>query len=353
MNDNQQPPADDRAAWEGPERPEANASTSKKVDGAKTGGESWEQDVLSRLAFAAINEQKRARRWSIFFKILIFVYLFLVFWTIQVHRGGDGGLVDTGEHTALVELKGVIADDADANADDVVGALRDAFKSKDTRGVILRINSPGGSPVQAGYINDEIRRLRQKYPKIPLYAVVTDICASGGYYVAVAADKIYADKASIVGSIGVRMSGLTTFGFVDAMKKLGIERRMLAAGDDKAMLDPFSPLKEEEVKHVSTLLETIHQQFIRVVKEGRGDRIKGDEHTLFNGFYWTGAQAMDLGLVDGLANSSYVAREVIGAEKIVDYTHRPTPLERLTNRFGVVMAKAFAEILGVTETGLR
>lgn len=352
MSDNQQPPSDDRVTWEGPVQPQANTLSAGKEKEPKSGGDSWERDVLARLAFAAINEQRRSRRWGIFFKILIFIYLFLVFWSIQVNRG-EPGLVDSGEHTALVELKGIIADDADANADDVVSALRDAFKSKDTRGVILRINSPGGSPVQAGYINDEIHRLRKEYPKIPLYAVVTDICASGGYYVAVAADKIYADKASIVGSIGVRMSGLTTFGFVDAMKKLGIERRMLAAGDDKAMLDPFSPLKQDEVNHVTTLLETIHQQFIRVVKEGRGNRLKGDEHTLFNGFYWTGAQAVDLGLVDGLANSSYVAREVVGAEKIVDYTHRPSPLERFTNRFGAVMAETFASILGLTQTGLQ
>ena len=350
MSENQQPPNDERNAWEGPAQPTAGASAAPPGKGG--GGESWERDVIARLAFAAINEQKRSRRWSIFFKILIFVYLFLLFWSIQSNRG-EPGIVDTGEHTALVELKGVIADDAEANADDIVGALRDAFKSKNTRGVILRINSPGGSPVQAGYINDEIHRLRKKYPNIPLYAVVTDICASGGYYVAVAADKIYADKASIVGSIGVRMSGLTTFGFVDAMKKLGIERRMLAAGNDKAMLDPFSPLKPEEVKHVTNLLETIHQQFIHVVKEGRGNRLKGDDDTLFNGFYWTGSQAVDLGLVDGLANSSYVAREIIGAEKIVDYTRKPSPFERLTNRLGVVMAQAFARILGVTETGLR
>ena len=352
MSDDQQPPSDDRAAWESSAPAKPSASSAGKGDQPKAAAESWERDVLSRLAFAAINEQRRSRRWSIFFKFLIFAYLFLVFWSIQSNRG-EHALMDSGEHTALVELKGVIADDADANADDIVTALRNAFKNKNTRGVILRINSPGGSPVQAGYINDEIHRLRKEYPKIPLYAVVTDICASGGYYVAVAADKIYADKASIVGSIGVRMSGLTTFGFVEAMKKLGIERRMLAAGDDKAMLDPFSPLKPEEVKHVSTLLENIHQQFIHVVKEGRGDRLKGDDKTLFNGFYWTGEQAVDLGLVDGLANSSYVAREIIGAEKIVDYTHRPSPLERLTNRFGVVMAKAFAAILGVSDTGLR
>ena len=293
MSDEQQPPGDDRAAWENSAQTKPNATPSGKGDKPKVGEESWERDVLSRLALAAINEQRRARRWSIFFKFLIFGYLFLVFWSIQSNRG-EHALMESGEHTALVELKGVIADDADANADDIVSALRDAFQNKNTRGVILRINSPGGSPVQAGYINDEIHRLRKKYPKIPLYAVVTDICASGGYYVAVAADKIYADKASIVGSIGVRMSGLTTFGFVDAMKKLGIERRMLAAGDDKAMLDPFSPLKPEEVKHVSTLLENIHKQFIHVVKEGRGDRLKGDDKTLFNGFYWTGEQAVDL-----------------------------------------------------------
>lgn len=351
MSDNQQPPSDERAAWEGSAPAAGNTAPSNKEALSKSGGESWERDVISRLAFAAINEQKRSRRWSIFFKILLFIYLFMVFWMIQGDRG-ESGIVH-GDHTALVELKGVIADNEDANADDVVLALRDAFKNSGTRGVILRINSPGGSPVQAGYINDEIHRLRKQYPKIPIYAVVTDICASGGYYVAVAADKIYADKASIVGSIGVRMSGLTTFGFVDAMKKLGIERRMLAAGDDKAMLDPFSPLKEDEVKHVTALLENIHRQFINVVKEGRGDRLKGDEHTLFNGLYWTGEEAVDLGLVDALGNSSYVAREVIGAEKIVDYTHRPSPLERLTDRLGVVMAKGFAGTLGVTETGLR
>jgi protease-4 len=344
----QQPPHgdDERSAWEGP----APAAAPK---GRRVEDEGWEREVLSRLAMAAVDEQRRSRRWGIFFKALILIYLFMVFWAVNNERGDSGLVSGGGDHTALVELKGVIADTGDASADNIVGALRDAFSDKHTRGVILRINSPGGSPVQAGYINDEIHRLRKQYPKIPLYAVITDICASGGYYVAVAADKIYADKASIVGSIGVRMSGLTTFGFVDAMKKLGIERRMLAAGDDKAMLDPFSPLKQDEVRHVTQLLENIHQQFINVVKEGRGKRLKGDEHTLFNGLYWTGQEALDLGLVDGLANSSTVAREFIGAEKIVDYTHRPTPLERITDRLGVVMAKGFAAALGITGTTLR
>jgi len=352
MNDDQQPPNEERAAWEGEEAVMPRQENKKEKVKESADGENWERDVLARLAFAAVNEQKRARRWGIFFKFLIFIYLFLVFWTMHANRGGETGLVDT-DHTAVVELQGVISDDSEASADNIVSALRDAFKDKHTRGVILRINSPGGSPVQAGYINDEIHRLRKKYPNTPLYAVVTDICASGGYYVAAAADKIYADKASIVGSIGVRMSGMSTFGFVDAMKKLGIQRRMLAAGDDKAMLDPFSPLKPDEVKHVTNLLETIHQQFIKVVKEGRGDRLKADDHTLFNGLYWTGEQAVGLGLVDKLANSSYVASEVIGAKKMVDYTHRPSPLERITDRLGVVMAKTFASFVGLTETGVR
>lgn len=343
------PPHEERSAWEGPEA--AAPKTQKSQPGGK-GDENWERDMISRVAFASLTEQRRARRWNIFFKLLIFTYLFMVFWLYQGSKFGETSLVD-GDHTALVEIQGVIADNADANADDVVTSLRNAFKSVGTRGVILRINSPGGSPVQAGYINDEIRRLREEYPTIPVYAVVTDICASGGYYIAVAADKIYADKASIVGSIGVRMSGLSTFGFTEAMKKLGIERRLMAAGDDKAMLDPFSPLKEEEVTHTRALLDNIHQQFISVVKQGRGDRLKGDDQLLFNGLFWTGEQALALGLIDGLGASSHVARDVIGAEKIVDYTRHPSPFERFADRLGVVMAKGLASAMGLTETGVR
>ncbi len=302
----------------------------------------WQQDVINRLAFASVNEQRRTRRWSVLFKALLFVYLFALLFLYRPGAWEAEGLVK-GPHTALVELQGVIAPDTAASADQVIQGLRAAFEGKNAKGVILRINSPGGSPVQSGYINDEIKRLRDKHPDMPLYAVITDICASGGYYVAVAADEIYADKASIVGSIGVRMDG---FGFVDAMEKLGVERRLLTAGENKGFLDPFQPVKEEDVTHIQGLLNNIHQQFITTVREGRKDRLKDDD-SIFSGLVWTGEQGMELGLVDGLASSSYVARELIGAEKIVDYTPRPDFLERFGERFGVAMAKAFADIAGV------
>jgi protease-4 len=260
--------------------------------------EGWERDLVNRLAFAALKEQRRARRWGIFFKFLLFVYLlgilFLYTPSIELQPGaGD-------DHTALVELKGVIAPDKEGSADNVVSGLRSAFESDHAKGVILRINSPGGSPVQAGYINDEIRRLRKEHPDTPLYAVVADVCASGGYYAAVAADKIFADKASIVGSIGVRMDG---FGFVEAMDKLGVERRLLTAGEHKGFLDPFQPVKEGDVEHVQALLNDIHTQFIQVVRTGRGDKLK-DDPNLFSGFVWTGEQAVDLGLIDELGSAS-------------------------------------------------
>jgi len=231
----------------------------------------------------------------------------------------------------------------------LVSGLRRAFKDKNTAGVILRINSPGGSPVQSGYVYDEIKRLRKKYPDIKLYAVVTDICASGGYYIASAADEIYADKASIVGSIGVLMDG---FGFVDTMKKVGVERRLLTAGKHKGILDPFSPLKPSEVKHVQRLLDSIHQQFIDAVKAGRGDRL-ADDPQLFSGLFWNGEEGLKLGLVDGLGSSSYVAREIIGEEKVVDYTARPNYFDRFAERIGATMANVLGENLGLTATSLR
>ncbi|GMQ83807.1 MAG: signal peptide peptidase SppA [Gammaproteobacteria bacterium] len=300
----------------------------------------WQQGVINKLAFAAVNEQKRARRWGIFFKILMFIYLaaILYLYTPDIDVTAAG----SGKHTALVELTGVIAADKEANADDVVAGLRDAFENKNTAGVILRINSPGGSPVQAGYINDEIGRLRQEYPDTPFYVVISDICASGGYYVAAAADKIYADKASIVGSIGVRMDG---FGFVDAMQKLGVERRLLTAGEHKGFLDPFQPTKQADIEQVQKLLDDIHQQFIDVVTAGRGDKLK-DDPDLFSGYVWTGEQAITLGLVDELGSTGYVAREVIGEETIVDYTQTEDWLTKFGKRFGTALGRGVGEVLG-------
>ncbi|HHJ15325.1 MAG TPA: signal peptide peptidase SppA [Gammaproteobacteria bacterium] len=302
--------------------------------------ETNDRQLLEKLAFAAVNEQKRARRWGIFFKSLMFVYLAAILYLYT--PDSDLKSVGTGKHTALVDLKGVIAADQEANADDVATGLRDAFEDKNTVGVILRINSPGGSPVQAGYINDEIKRLRKEYPDTPLYVVISDICASGGYYIAAAADKIYADKASIVGSIGVRMDG---FGFVEAIDKLGVERRLLTAGEHKGFLDPFQPVKQEDVQQVQNLLNDIHDQFIDVVRTGRGERLKEDEN-LFSGYVWTGEQAIDLGLVDELGSAGYVAREVIGEETIVDYTVSEDWLTKFGKRFGTALGRGMGEVLG-------
>ncbi|MEW6353636.1 MAG: signal peptide peptidase SppA [Pseudomonadota bacterium] len=306
----------------------------------------WERDVINRLLFAGLNEQRRARRWNIFFKSLLFLYLFLLL--IMYMPGTWTKSVAVGKHTALVEVRGVIADDAEASADNIITGLRAAFKDGNTAGVILRINSPGGSPVQAGYINDEIKRLRGKYPKIPLYAVITDMCASGGYYVAVAADKIYADKASLVGSIGVLMD---SFGFVETMDKLGVERRLLTAGEHKGLLDPFSPAKPEDVAHIQNMLNVIHKQFIETVRKGRGARLK-ESPELYSGLIWTGEQGVTLGLVDALGSSSYVAREIIGAADIVDFTPREDYLSRLTGRFGVEMLDALLAKLGINVNGV-
>lgn len=296
-----------------------------------------EQALVNRIAWEAISEQRRARRWSIFFKFFFAGY-FLLFLIFLLPADWDSDAIIGAKHTALIDIKGVISADSEASADYVVRGLKDAFEDSSTAGVILRINSPGGSPVQAGYIYDEIKRLRGLHPDIPLYAVITDICASGGYYIASAADKIYANKASVVGSIGVIMSG---FGFVDAMNKLGVERRLMHAGKNKGFLDPFSPLKPEEVEHVDKLLDDVYHQFIDVVKAGRGDRLKDDDK-IFSGLVWTGEQSLDLGLVDALGSASYVAREVIGAEDIVDYTRHETVLDVFANKIGASMANTLS-----------
>lgn len=300
----------------------------------------WQQDLINRLAFSALKEQRTARRWGIFFKILMFVYLATILYLYSPSLKLDPGA--SAKHTALVELDGVIAPDKPASADNIIKGLRDAFENENSAGVILRINSPGGSPVQSGYINDEIVRLREKYSDKPLYVVITDVCASGGYYVASAADRIYADKASIVGSIGVRMDG---FGFVDAIHKIGVERRLITAGENKGFLDPFKPEKQKDVEHVKTLLADIHQQFIDVVKTGRGEQLK-ESPDLFSGYIWTGEQAVEMGLVDELASASYVAREVIEAETLVDYTPSEDLLERWSKKFGTALGEGVGKVLG-------
>jgi protease-4 len=298
----------------------------------------WERRLLKRFAYDVLREQRATRRWGIFFKLALLGYLVGI--VVFSWRGADpGAFVAADKITALVDVQGLIAAEMPAGADSVVTGLRAAFKDERTKGIVIRINSPGGSPVQSGYINDEIHRLKKKHPKIPVYAVIQDICASGVYYVAVAADEIYADKASIVGSIGVRMDG---FGFVEALDKLGVERRLLTAGEHKGFLDPFSPLKQDEVSHVSGLLSEIHQQFINTVKRGRGDRLKPDAD-LFNGFVWSGERGLELGLVDALGSASFVAREIIGAEEIVDFTPKQHVLEQLGRRFGAQVSALLRE----------
>ena len=300
--------------------------------------ESWERQTIEKVALAAITEQRRARKWGIFFKSLLFIYLFaLLFIGLGWYGRRD---ISPGKHTALVDLNGIISASSPASAENVIAGLQDAFKDKRTRGVILRINSPGGSPVQAGYISDEMKRLRTKYPDIPLYAVVEDICASGGYYVAAAADRIYIDKASIIGSIGVLMDG---FGFTGTMEKLGIERRLLAAGDNKDFLDPFSPLVESQKQHAEQMLGQIHQQFIGVVRAGRGERLK-ETPEMFSGLLWVGEKTIEMGLADDLGSIEYVAREVIKAEDIVDFTPRENVAERLAKKFGAGMAEGLARL---------
>jgi len=302
--------------------------------------EQWERAALEKIALAAITEQRRARQWGILFKLLLFGYLFITLFVFMGWIGG--GDVLPSKHTAMVEVNGVIAPDSLASADNIVAGLEEAFKASGTQGVILRINSPGGSPVQAGHINDQIRRLREKYPNIPLYAVVEDICASGGYYVAAAADKIYVDKASMIGSIGVLMNG---FGFTGVMDKLGVERRLLTAGENKGFLDPFSPVRPEEKEYAQKMLSEIHQQFIDVVKKGRGQRLK-DNPELFSGLVWVGTKSVELGLADALGSIEYVAREVIKAEHIVDFTPRENIAERFAKRFGAATAEALVRLTG-------
>jgi protease-4 len=310
--------------------------------GAEGPADSWERGLVQEVVTASLKEARRSRRWGILFKLLTFIYLFALLWLFLAEEVRET-VKKTEPHTALVEVKGVIAPETKASADKITEGLRDAFEDDKTRGVILRINSPGGSPVQSGYVYDEIRRLRKEHEDVPVYAVIADIGASGAYYIASAADGIYADKASIVGSIGVLMNG---FGFVDTLKDLGIERRLLTAGAHKGIMDPFSPMTEQDQRFVQTLLERLHEQFIESVKAGRKDKLK-DDPEIFSGLFWSGEEALDLGLVDGLGSSAYVAREVIKAEKMVDFTPKDDWVKRLSERLGTSVGTGLATILGL------
>ncbi len=299
----------------------------------------WERSVLEKVALKAIEEQRRARQWSALFKLLWFTVIFLVLasafgWIGRPDKDSAGTI---GKHTAVVDVEGIIGVDSKASAEKLMKGLNRAFKDANTQGVLLRINSPGGSPVQAGYVNDEIRRLRAKYPGIPVHAVVQDLCASGGYYIAVAADRIYVDKASLVGSIGVIMGG---FGFTGAMDKLGVERRAYTSGENKDFLDPFLPENPRHREHAQQMIGEIHQQFVRTVRQGRGTRLK-ETPEMFSGLFWTGEKSIELGLADGLGSAEYVAREVIKAEKLVDFTPDENYFERFTKTFGASVGETF------------
>ncbi|MCQ4270961.1 signal peptide peptidase SppA [Pseudomonas kuykendallii] len=317
---------------------------------ASTGDEkSWK--LLEKALLASVQEQRRSRRWGIFFKLLTFVYLFgmlaLFSPMLNLRKAGSSG----GSYTAVVDVRGMIADKEAASADNIIGSLRAAFEDESTKGVILRINSPGGSPVQSGYIYDEIRRLRAEKPAIKVYAVISDLGASGAYYIASAADEIYADKSSLVGSIGVTAAG---FGFVGTMEKLGVDRRVYTSGEHKAFLDPFQQPKADEAEFWRGVLQTTHRQFIDSVKKGRGDRLKDKDHPeLFSGLIWSGEQALQLGLIDGLGSTSYVAREVIGEKEIKDYTVEETPFDRFAKKIGASVADNLAMWMGFQGPSLR
>ena len=312
--------------------------------------EGWERRALETLANDIVVERRRARRWSIFFRLLTLAVI-VVGALALFGLAGTRGQLCIDKCTAVVHLEGEIDREGRASAENIIQGLHAAFEHPGTKGVLLRINSPGGSPVQSGYVYDEIRRLRAEYPQIKLYAVIADLGASGAYYIASAADEIYADKASLVGSIGVTAAG---YGFVGAMDKLGVERRTYTAGEHKAFLDPFSPAKPEETEFWQGVLNTTHQQFIAMVKQGRGERLKDKEHPeLFSGLIWSGEQAKALGLVDGLGSASYVARDIVGEKNLVDFTVQESPFDRFSKRIGASVAEHLAMWMGFQGPTLR
>jgi protease-4 len=324
--------------------PRPTPSTGAAVAG-RPGPVGWERDVLERLMFATLREQRDARRWRIFFRIVWLLVILLIvasLFAVGGKSGDKGGIAS--RHTGVVNLRGVIDADSDASADKINSSLEAAFKDAGTAAVVMRVNSPGGSPVQAGMINDEVKRLRAAYPDKPFYVVVEEMCASGGYYAAASADRIFVDKASIVGSIGVLSDG---FGFTGLMDKLGIERRLQTAGRNKGIGDPYSPLSDEQKAHLQSMLDDIHQQFIKVVRDGRGARLK-ETPDLFSGLFWTGDQSIALGLADDYGTVDSVARDVVKAEDIVDYTEKQSISERFARRFGAAVGASFGTSFGAS-----
>ena len=301
--------------------------------------ESWEREVLEKLAFASLREMRAQRRWTIFFRLVTLSIVAFAIWIAMDFGATDSRAVTS--HTALIEIDGTIEAGGRSAADAVIPALNKAYADKGSVGVILHINSPGGSPVQAGIINDEIDRLRKVYPQKPLYVVVGEMCASGGYYVAAAADKVFVNKASIVGSIGVLMDG---FGFTELMDKIGVERRLLTAGENKGFLDPFSPQVPKQKEYAQAMVNEIHQQFIDVVRKGRGKRLK-ETPDMFSGLFWSGSRAVELGLADGFGTVDSVARDELKAENIIDYTEYEGLPERVLKKFGAEVGAAAVKSL--------
>lgn len=303
--------------------------------------ESWEREILEKVALAAISEQTRARRWGVFFKSLTFLYLAILIGAALYPNVKKEMSADGKGHTAVIDIVGVIAEGKDVNADSVIKSLRAAVKDKNTKGIILHSNSPGGSPVQSAYIYQEIRSIKKENPKLPIYAVVSDICASGCYYIAAASDKIFVSPASLIGSIGVLMDG---FGFVDTMKNIGVERRLLTAGTHKAMLDPFSPPKADETAYMQDLINQVHQQFITAIKDGRGNRLK-ETPDMFSGLVWTGEEGIKLGIADAYGSDRSVAKDLIGADKLVDFTESEEIFDKIVGKMGSSFGHALTSAL--------
>jgi protease-4 len=322
-----------------------NENPSNQPDSRRTPREissNWERETLEKLMFATLKEQRAARRWHIFFRLLMIGIAVVGLWIFfDLSFPGDDAEA-LGRHTALIEIEGNIEEEGSGAADNVIPSLNKAFSDSGSVAVVLRINSPGGSPVQAGIIVDEIKRLRRGYPAKQLYVVVDEMCASGGYYIAAAADRIFVNKASIVGSVGVLMDG---FGFTGTMEKLGVERRLMTAGENKGFLDPFSPQSEKHKAHAQAMLNEIHQQFISVVRAGRGKRLKETPDT-FSGLYWSGAKAVEMGLADGFGTVDSVARDIVKVEDIVDYTAHEGLPERVLKKFGAAVGEGAVKAMG-------